>query len=77
MTMTAKFTLTIKCEGAAFDDDETGAVTHESAAPELARILRDVAYRIEDGDSFNTFRDCRDINGNVVGKFTMKIQEED
>ena len=75
--MTAKFTLAIKCEGAAFDDDETGAVTHESAAPELARILRDVAYRIESGDSFDTFRNCIDINGNVVGKFTMKIQEED
>ena len=75
--MTAKFTLAIKCEGAAFDDDETGAVTHESAAPELARILRDVAYRIEDGDSFDVFRNCRDINGNIVGTFALKIQEED
>ena len=74
--MIARFTLSIKCSGFAFDD-ETGAVTHESAAPELARILRDVAYRIESGDSFDTFRDCIDINGNVVGKFTMKIQEED
>ena len=74
--MTANFTLSIKCSGFAFDD-ETGAVTHESAAPELARILRDVAYRIESGDSFDTFRNCIDINGNVVGKFTMKIQEED
>ena len=74
--MIARFTLSIKCSGFAFDD-ETGAVTHESAAPELARILRDVAYRIEDGDSFDTFRNCIDINGNVVGKFTMKIQEED
>ena len=76
MTMTAKFTLSIKCSGFAFDD-ETGAVTHESAAPELARILRDVARRIEDGDSFNTFRNCFDINGNVVGAFAMKTQEED
>ena len=75
--MTAKFTLAIKCEGAAFDDDETGAVTHESAAPELARILRDVARRIEDGDSFDTFRNCRDINGNIVGTFALKIQEEE
>ena len=75
--MAAKFTLSIKCEGAAFDDDETGVVTHESAAPELARILRDVARRIEDGDSFNTFRNCCDINGNVVGTFAMKTQEED
>ena len=74
--MTAKFTLAIKCEGAAFDDDETGAVTHESAAPELARILRDVAYRIESGDSFDTFRNCIDINGNVVGAFALKIQED-
>ena len=75
--MTAKFTLAIKCSGFAFDDDETGAVTHESAAPELARILRDVAYRIESGDSFDTFRNCIDINGNVVGTFALKIQEED
>jgi hypothetical protein len=76
MKMTAKFTLAIKCKGAAFDD-ETGTVTHESAAPELARILRDVARRIEDGDSFDTFRNCHDINGNVVGAFALKIQEED
>ena len=75
--MIARFTLSIKCEGAAFDDDnETGDVTHESAAPELARILRDVARRIEDGDSFNTFRNCFDINGNAVGVFAMKIQED-
>ena len=76
MAMTAKFTLSIKCSGFAFDDDETGAVTHESAAPELARILRDVARRIEDGDSFDTFRNCRDINGNIVGTFALKIQED-
>ena len=74
--MTAKFTLAIKCSGFAFDDDETGAVTHESAAPELARILRDVAYRIESGDSFDTFRNCIDINGNIVGTFALKIQED-
>ena len=74
--MIARFTLSIKCSGFAFDD-ETGAVTHESAAPELARILRDVAYRIEDGDSFDVFRNCRDINGNIVGTFALKIQEED
>ena len=75
--MIARFTLSIKCSGFAFDDDETGAVTHESAAPELARILHDVARRIEDGDSFDTFRNCRDINGNIVGTFALKIQEED
>ena len=69
--------MAIKCSGFAFDDDETGAVTHESAAPELARILRDVAYRIESDDSFDTFRNCIDINGNVVGTFALKIQEED
>ena len=74
--MIARFTLSIKCSGFAFDD-ETGAVTHESAAPELTRILRDVAYRIESGDSFDTFRNCIDINGNIVGTFALKIQEED
>lgn len=75
--MIAKFTLSIKCSGFAFDDETTGAVTHESAAPELARIIRDVARRIEDGDSFDTYRNCRDINGNIVGTFALKIQEED
>ena len=75
MTMIARFTLSIKCSGFAFDD-ETGAVTHESAAPELARIIHDVARRIEDGDSFDTFRNCRDINGNIVGTFALKIQED-
>ena len=75
MTMIARFTLSIKCSGFAFDD-ETGAVTHESAAPELARILRDVAYRIDSGESFDTFRNCRDINGNIVGTFALKIQED-
>ena len=43
----------------------------------VERILRDVARRIEDGDSFDTFRNCRDINGNTVGTFDPKIQEED
>ena len=75
MAMIARFTLSIKCSGFAFDD-ETGDVTHESAAPELARIIHDVARRIEDGDSFDTFRNCRDINGNIVGTFALKIQED-
>jgi hypothetical protein len=55
-----RFTLTIDCNNAAFDDDP---------ASEIARILRQAARDTEskglcDGDTFH----FRDINGNTVGK---------
>ena len=93
--MIARFTLSIKCSGFAFDD-ETGAVTHESAAPELARILRDNAKLIAAAPDLLAAIEAMRVAGgaaefqaafdkakklamehNVVGKFTMKIQEED
>jgi cytochrome c-type biogenesis protein CcmH/NrfF len=57
-----KFTLTIECENAAFDDCEA----------EIARILRDVADRVESGaaDS-DKHRNLYDSNGNVVGTFVL------
>lgn len=64
------FSLSINCENAAFCSGDTP--TQESAAPELARILRETADRIENGDSFDTFRNIRDINGNIVGIYAMK-----
>lgn len=56
-----KLSLTIKGEGEAFATQP---------ASELARILREVAQRIqEDGDSEGSLRD---INGNRVGSFSVK-----
>lgn len=53
-------TIKVKMDNAAFD--EPGA--------ELARILRDIAERIESGEvmAFTLF----DVNGNAVGSFQVK-----
>lgn len=61
------FQLLITCDNAAFED-----------APhiEVARILRDLAKRMEDGDSFATYRDLRDINGNTVGYAKLAPKRE-
>lgn len=69
--MTHTFKLHIHCNNAAFCDD-SDTPTQASAAPELARILRQVADRLESGDSFDTFRTIHDVNGNDVGRFAMK-----
>ena len=66
------FKLSIDCGNAAFCESDTP--TQESAAPELARILRAVADRIESGDTFDTFRNMHDINGNIVGTFALKTE---
>lgn len=52
------FTLKFDTDNAAFED--TG-LAHESA-----RILRDVADRIENGAAIGT---VRDVNGNTIGRF--------
>ena len=67
------FKLSIDCANAAFCEGQTP--TPESAAPELARILRAIAERIESGDTFDTFRNCHDINGNTVGTFALKSEQ--
>lgn len=55
-----QFTVTIDTDNAAFDGDDCGA--------ELARILREIAQKVEDGaDEGNAF----DINGNRVGSFEL------
>ena len=54
---TSNFTLNIDCENLAFEDD---------VAPELARLLREIADRIESGSMAGNIRD---INGNRVGSF--------
>lgn len=54
-----KATITIQMDNAAFADEP---------ATELARILRNLAERIEEG---STESRLRDINGNHVGQFTI------
>jgi hypothetical protein len=57
------FTVAVHTEGAAFAPDP---------GPELCRILRAIADRIEGGDSYDTFRTILDVNGNDVGRYALK-----
>jgi hypothetical protein len=56
------FDLKIETDNYAFDDDPR---------PEVARILREVADRVEHGIIATGYRNVRDINGNVVGRFRL------
>lgn len=67
------FKLSIDCDNAAFCEDY--APTQQSAAPEIVRLLRAIADRIESGDTFDTFRNIHDINGNTVGTFALKTEQ--
>lgn len=61
-----KFTLEIKCDNAAFDDEPLA---------EVARILRAEAARIDHwvGDGAKTWDDSlHDVNGNKVGSCELK-----
>lgn len=69
--MTHTFTVKIDCGNAAFCD-EAGNVTNDSAAPELARILREIADRIEAGTDYGWFKTIHDVNGNDVGRYALK-----
>lgn len=53
-------TITIHTDGAAFDPDPR---------PEVARILRDLADRLEAGHDPEKLRD---INGNAAGEVTIE-----
>lgn len=64
------FTVNIRCDNAAFAEGD--GATPESAAPELARILREIAKKIEDGYDYDKFQTIRDINGNDVGRYAIK-----
>lgn len=55
-----KFFVKIKVDNAAFAEDSCDECL------ELARILKDLATRIEDAEQFGWLRD---INGNTVGTF--------
>ena len=58
------FTMNVKTSNAAFTDEDSGAF---NPGPELARILRDVADRMEGG--YVLSGSVFDINGNKVGSF--------
>jgi hypothetical protein len=53
-----RFTLTIDCDNAAFED-------HPGS--EVARILKEVARKLPADDLGSGFK-LRDVNGNTVGK---------
>ena len=57
------FTLSFDTNNAAFDIDMNS---------EIARILRDLAERIEYDDVVQQNKHVRDINGNIVGTYELK-----
>lgn len=63
-----------QCGNAAFVYADEDYPTHESAAPEIARILREVAARIESGCAYHKCVTIRDANGNDVGRFALKSE---
>lgn len=55
-----QFKCTIDCDNAAFEGGD---------GREIARILRDMASRIEAEPLWPHYQNARDVNGNVVGTF--------
>ena len=49
----------------------TASAAFDSPGPEIARTLRTLAYKVEDGDLLCGPREIKikDVNGNVVGSF--------
>ncbi len=68
--MTHRFQMNINCTNAAFCEDDSP--TQQTAGPEIVRILRIVANRIESGETFDYHRNIHDVNGNIVGTFSFK-----
>ena len=65
------FRLHIRCNKSTFTNGD-GDTTPDSARPELVRLLREVAQRIEDGDMYDYYRTILDTSGNDVGTFAIK-----
>jgi hypothetical protein len=61
-----KFTMSIDMDNAAFDEDQEPGYAER---PELARILRVQADRLEAGEYYTGHsQTIRDVNGNDVGR---------
>lgn len=69
--MRHQFKLSINCDNAAFCDKEDPTI--KSAAPEIVRILRAVADRIDQGEICDVHKNIRDINGHIVGTFVLAL----
>jgi hypothetical protein len=68
-----RFTLTIKCDNAAFSDDgddDNRQTGNAARAREIARILRDLAADMVH-DTEDDGGKLRDINGNTVGSWSF------
>ena len=59
--------LNIETNNAAFCDADTGEESQEASNLECARILRDIANKLESGHDSGV---CRDANGNNVGSWS-------
>ena len=66
------FKLTLKTENAAFCDSDFPDQDAAARGCEVARILREVAGKVEDGLPEGAGGNIRDANGNKVGEWTWK-----
>jgi hypothetical protein len=67
-TMAKKFTLRFECESAAFVDEGDPSF-------EIARVLRDIAARVETGELHKQpgyHKNAIDWNGNVIGTYVIR-----
>ena len=65
----ATFHLTIRCNNAAFCDDDAGPGDQDGARnAEIARILRDLAMHVDNGATGGAIYDA---NGNRVGEYDL------
>jgi hypothetical protein len=72
---TTEFTVKIDCGNAAFgfdptDEDDEPEPDEEARAGEVARILRKIAYALEQGGADDG--GCTDTNGNSVGTYGFR-----
>lgn len=64
------FSLTMKTDNAAFHEGEDDEQLAGTALPsEVARILREIAERVEAGDEQGP---AVDVNGNTVGRYWLR-----
>ncbi len=66
-----KFTISFSCENAAFDTTDDPAQEER----EIARVLRDIADKVERGEEMMFYQTIRDVNGNDIGRFKLIDQE--